>query len=308
VKLDVFTIIGSSSMTASELAKRTGASPRGLRILCDFLTIIDLLKKQGSSYSLTNAARTLLDRSSPFAMGSIVDFIAAPEMIELFFKDPASYVRRGGSDGLSNVAPDHPIWVRFARAMVPIAAATAKRVAAYVATLPHPPSTVLDIAAGHGLFGIELAKMLPKAGVTAVDSAGVLAVARAHAEQAGVVDRFTMLAGDALSLDWARGFDLILLPNFLHHFDPQTCTSLLRKAKASLTAAGRVLAVEFVPNEDRVSPALPVMFAFLMLASTPSGDAYTARELDEMGRNAGFRPATTRPLPPTPQSLTIFEN
>jgi ubiquinone/menaquinone biosynthesis C-methylase UbiE len=191
---------------------------------------------------------------------------------------------------------------------VPIAATPAKRVASYVATLSNPPNTVLDVAAGHGLYGIELAKVLPNARVTAVDSEGVLAVARAHAEAAGVDERFDTLPGDALNLDWGRGFDLILLPNFLHHFDVQTCTSLLRKVKASLVVGGRALAIEFVPNEDRVSPPLPAMFAFLMLASTPSGDAYTARELDEMGRNAGFRPATTRSLPPTPQSLTIFEN
>lgn len=44
-----------------------------------------------------------------------------------------------------------------------------------------------------------------------------------------------------------------------------------------------------------------------MLASTPNGDAYTARELDEMARKAGFAAATTRPLLPTPESLIILE-
>ena len=78
-----------------------------------------------------------------------MDFVAAPEMIELFFRDPVSYVRNGGSTGLANVSPDHPVWVRFAKAMVPFAAANAKRVAAHVAALSNPPYTVLDIAAGH---------------------------------------------------------------------------------------------------------------------------------------------------------------
>ena len=51
---------------------------------------------------------------------------------------------------------------------------------------------------------------------------------------------------------------------------------------------------------------VPAMFAFWMLASTPSGDAYTASELTEMARNAGFKTATTRPLAPTPQTLIAF--
>jgi len=308
VKLDVFTAIGIGTKTADQLSAKIGASPRGLRILCDYLTVIELLKKKDSSYALTPTAKIFLDRSSPFAMGSIVDFVAAPEMLALFFADPAAYVRRGGANGLTSVAPDHPVWVRFAKAMVPFAAATAKRVASYVAALPEPPNTVLDVAAGHGLYGIEVAKALPNARVTAVDWADVLAVARAHAEAAGVDNRFRVLAGNALELDWERDFDLILLPNFLHHFDVETCTALLRKVKASLAVGGAALAVDFVPNEDRVSPALPAMFAFWMLASTPSGDAYTASDLRAMARTAGFAGAATRALPPTPQSLIIFEN
>jgi hypothetical protein len=308
VKLDIFTAIGAEMVSVDDLISRTGASSRGLRILCDYLTIIGLLKKRDAHYGLTHIARTFLDESAPLAMGKIVDFVAAPEILDLFLHDPASYVRRGGSSGLANVAPDHPVWVRFAKAAVPFATTTAKRVALHVATLPEPPYTVLDIAAGHGLFGIEVAKMLPEALVTAVDSAQVLTVARANAESAGVADRFRLLAGNALDMDWGSDFDLILLPNFLHHFDFATCTSLLRKVKASLAVDGSALGIDFVPNEDRISPPTAGMFALWMLATTPGGDAYTISELDEMARNAGFRGARSRLLPPTPESLIIFEN
>jgi hypothetical protein len=172
VKLDVFSLIGAGSTTVDALVSATGASPRGLRILCDYLTVIGLLQKQGTNYDLTPAARRFLDRSSPLAMGDCVDFLAAPEMLALVLDDPVSYVRRGGAEGLSVIAPDHPVWIRFARAMAPFAALTAKRVAAYVATLPQSPLTVLDVAAGHGLYGIEVARAVPAALVTAVDWAG----------------------------------------------------------------------------------------------------------------------------------------
>ena len=308
VKLDIFTTIGAEVMSLDDLASRTGASGRGLRVLCDYLTVIGLLKKQDSRYALTHISKTFLDESAPLAVGKIVDFVAAPEILDLFLNDPAAYVRRGGSSGLANVSPDHPVWVRFAKAAVPFAAAAAKRVAAHVANLADPPYTVLDIAAGHGLYGIEVAKILPEALVTAVDWAPVLTVTRANAEEAGVVDRFRMLAGNALDMDWGSDYDLILLPNFLHHFDFEICTSLLRKVKASLAVGGQVWGIDLVPNEDRVSPPIPAMFAFWMLATTPGGDAYTIRELDEMARNAGFSGATTRALAPTPESLIVFES
>ena len=99
-------------------------------------------------------------------------------MLKLVLDDPVSYVKRGGSNGLAYLAPSHPIWVCFAKAMMPIASLSAKRTAAYFVTQPEPPSTVLDVAAGHGLYGIELAKILPQALVTAVDWAEkVLALA-----------------------------------------------------------------------------------------------------------------------------------
>ena len=191
---------------------------------------------------------------------------------------------------------------------MPFAAATAKKAVAHISTLADPPYTVLDIAAGHGLYGIEVAKAFPEALVTAVDWPAVLTVASANAEQAGVADRYRTIAGNALELDWGGDYDLILLPNFLHHFDFDTCTSLLRKVKVNLAAGGRALSVDFVPNEDRVSPAYPVMFAFQMLATTPGGDAYTASELDSMAKDAGFLGATLYPLPPTSETLIIFDD
>jgi ubiquinone/menaquinone biosynthesis C-methylase UbiE len=308
VKLGIFTTIGSETLSLDDLQARTGLSRRGLRILCDYLTVIGLVQKKDGSYSLPYTSRTFLDESSPFAMGSIVDFAAAPEIIELLFRDPASYVRQGGSEGLALMSPDHPVWVRYAKATMPFASAKAKRVSAFAANSPEPIYNVLDVSAGHGLYGIEIAKAFPDALVTAVDWAPVLEVARANAEAAGVVDRVRMIAGNAMETDWGGDYDLILLPNFLHHFDFETCTSLLRKVRASLIPGGRVLGVEFVPNEDRVSPPMPAGFAFWMLATTPGGDAYTARDLDKMARDAGFTGATIRPLVPDPDSLVVFDS
>ena len=307
VKLDVFSKIATGSTSIDALASATNAAPRGLRILCDYLTVMGLLEKQDTSYSLTPEARRFLDRSSPLAMGDCVDFLAAPEMLTMVLDDPVSYVRRGGADGVSVIAPDHPVWVRFARAMAPFATLTAKRVAAHVASSPQPPRTVLDVATGHGLYGIEVARAVPGASVTAVDWAGVLAIARENAKAAGVDDRYRTIVGSAFDVDWGNGFDLVLLANILHYFDRDTCVALLRRVRSSLSPTGRILGVEFVPNADRVSPPVQAAFAFFMLATCPNGDAYTLGDLDEIARAAGFRGATGRPLAPTTQMLVTFE-
>jgi hypothetical protein len=78
------------------------------------------------------------------------------------------------------------------------------------------------------------------------------------------------------------------VPNFLHHFDVPTCTTLLKKVRAALKPGGRAAIVEFIPNDDRVTPPTAAAFSMIMLVNTPSGDAYTFAEIESMAKNAGF--------------------
>jgi SAM-dependent methyltransferase len=219
----------------------------------------------------------------------------------------ADIVRTGRTvlPGEGSVEPENPVWVEFAHSMAPMMAPMAGPLASIVLEGSTAPMRVLDIAAGHGLFGIEVAKQNPNARVTAVDWAPVLQVASANAAKAGVGDRYRELAGSAFEVDYGEPYDLVLLTNFLHHFDPDTCVRLLEKVHANLKQGGRAAALEFVPNEDRVSPPMSAGFALVMLASTASGDAYTLRELDSMYRRAGFVGITSHPVPTGPHTIVI---
>jgi hypothetical protein len=80
----------------------------------------------------------------------------------------------------------------------------------------------------------------------------------------------------------------VLLTNFLHHFDVPTCVGLLKKVRGALQPGGVSATLEFVPNEDRISPPMVAGFSLTMLISTAAGDAYTFRELAAMHREADF--------------------
>jgi len=305
--LDLFTAIASEEGDIDKTAKRVKASVRGIRILCDYLTVHGFLTKTGVTYELTPSTAAFLTTSSPAWMGSVVEFLAAPEMMSHWLADPVAIVRNGGSNGAGSLAPDNPQWVTFAKAMVPFIAPVAAGVVEDLRRSPTPPKRVLDVAAGHGMFGIEIAKAFPEAEITALDWAGVLSVAEENAKAAGIANRFHTLVGSAFDVPWGSDYDLVLLTNFLHHFDRDTCVSLLEQSRNALTSTGSALAVDFVPNPDRVSPPFPAAFAFMMLGETPQGDAYTAAEFTEMGHAAGFQQITIKPVPRTPQSLIEFE-
>ena len=58
IELDLFTQVAAGRRTPEQLAQACQASPRGVRILADYLTILGLLRKDGDSYQLTPDAGT----------------------------------------------------------------------------------------------------------------------------------------------------------------------------------------------------------------------------------------------------------
>ena len=304
IALDLFSHIATSEGSPDALQKATGASARGLRILCDYLTVAGYVEKSAGQYRLTPSSALFLDRRSPAYVGTIVEFLASPEMFRMFLDDPVAYVRKGGATGWGTVGPDDPVWVGFARAMTPFIVPVA-RATGEILSAGGPSTRILDIAAGHGLFGLEMALRQPSARVTAVDWKNVLEVASENYAARGIGERLERKPGSAFEIEFGTGYDLALLTNFLHHFDEATCVSLLHKVHAALAPGGRIAATEFVPDEGRVSPTVPAAFALIMLATTPAGDAYTFSELDRMFAAAGFVGTKEYKLPPTPQTLLV---
>lgn len=308
IELELFTAIGEGNSTAAEIAKRCDASERGTRILCDFLCIMGFLNKEENRYSLTQDSAIFLDKRSPAYMGGVTEFISTPELTDAF-RNFAAIVRKGGttnSEG-GTVSAENPIWVKFARAMAPMMAMPAQMLAKMIDPKADAKLKVLDIAAGHGLYGIEFAKNNPQAEVVALDWAPVLEVASENAKVAGVNDRYSTLAGSAFDVDYGTGYDLVLLTNFLHHFDIPTNETLLRKVHAALNDGGRVATVEFVPNDDRITPPDAASFSVTMLGSTESGDAYTFAEFEKMFANAGFARSEIQALPASIEQVVVSQ-
>jgi 2-polyprenyl-3-methyl-5-hydroxy-6-metoxy-1,4-benzoquinol methylase len=287
IELEIFTAIAEGDTTAATIAKRCKASERGVRTLCDFLTIHGFLTKEGMQYGLAPDSAVFLNKTSPAYVGGAIEFLLTPRVREAHAR-LTDAVRQGGSAlGEGNMLPDNPDWVKFARAMMPLMVMPA-RIMAEELRKGGEAHKVLDIAAGHGIYGISVAKQNPTAQIYASDWKNVLEVAAENAKAMGVGDRHHLLPGSAFDVDFGGGYDLALITNFLHHFDPPTCTSFMKKVYASLAPGGRAAIVEFVPNPDRVTPPMAAAFSMMMLATTPSGDAYTFAELEKMSKDAGF--------------------
>jgi 2-polyprenyl-3-methyl-5-hydroxy-6-metoxy-1,4-benzoquinol methylase len=305
LELDLFTHIAGGAATVSLLSERAQASERGIRILCDYLVVIGLLSKAGQHYALEPEAALFLNAQSPAYLGDGARFLTHDGMIGAF-RRLAETVRSGRLADEGTLAPHDPIWVEFARSMAPMIRGQAQRLAPHV-TEPGHPASVLDVAAGHGLFGLEVAAWNPMAQVVAVDWPNVLEVARENAAAYGVADRYRTIPGSAFDVDLGTGYDLVLLPNFVHHFDRATIVQLLTRIRRAIRRGGLLATVEFVPNEDRVTPPVAAAFGLMMLGTTPAGDVYTFTELEAMFHEAGFGESRLVSLDPTPQQAVLTQ-
>lgn len=328
VDLDVFTAIAEGKHSVAELAQRCQASERGMRMLCDALVIIGFITKENDRYELTLDSATFLDRRSRAYMGTAAQTIGA-DVQQQAFSTLGAAVRKGGTvlGGDGSLVAENPFWVEFARNMAPMMRRPAQVVAGLLSAEAKggagtsavagrgtggvgeggktPVRKILDVAGGHGVFGITLAQQNPGAVVTAVDWANVLEVAKENAQQGGVAERYRWLPGSAFDVDFGSDFDVVLLTNFMHHFDPTMCEALMHKVHKALVPEGRVVIVDFVPDETRVTPAQAAKFCLTMLVSTASGDVYTFSEYQRMLGNADFRAVTFHDIPGTPQQVVL---
>jgi hypothetical protein len=185
IQLDIFSVIAEGDTTAAAIANRSKTTERGVRILCDYLTIHGLLSKTGEGYSLAPDSAMFLDRRSPAYMGSIVDFLTGEEQVDGFTR-LADAVRKGGSAKPETpFEPDDPMWVLFAQAMKPLMYMLAQGVAQELRK-GGEVHKVLDIAAGHGIYGISVAQQNPQAHIYAADWPKVLEVATQNAKALGI--------------------------------------------------------------------------------------------------------------------------
>ena len=308
IELDIFTAIADGANTAALLAAKTGAAERGVRILCDYFTVKEFLAKKGGQYALTQESAIFLNRHSPACACTMIHFLASPELRKNFATLTGA-VRKGGTacEGGDNTKPHDDFWVNFARSMAPLTVPNAEFIAGLTGASEGKPCKVLDIAAGHGMFGITLARRNPKAQIVALDWPAVLEVAKENAVKLGVAERHTTRPGSAFETDLGEGYDYVLLTNILHHFDIPTCEKLMRRVLAALKLGGKAITLEFVPNEDRVTPPMAAAFSLVMLADTDAGDAYTFTEYEKMFCNAGFAKTTLHPVPDMPQQVLVSE-
>ena len=300
----LFDLLDEAPRTVRDLAARSGASARGLTAILNALVGLEFLAKRGDRYALTPESAAFLVSTKPAYHGGFFRHVIRqilPQWLRL--KEVVGSGRQAVT--ANQQGEGQQFFAEFVEGLFPMSYKAAQVLGEHLG-IPRAtsPTSVLDIGAGSGVWGIALAHQSPRVTVRAVDWPAVLKVTNKLARRHGVGDRLRTVAGDLLKADFGTGHRVATIGHILHSEGPDRSRQLLRKTFAALAPGGTIAISEFVPNDDRTGPPLPLIFAINMLLHTEAGDTFTFAEMAEWLREAGFaNPRLLKAPAPSPLIL-----
>jgi ubiquinone/menaquinone biosynthesis C-methylase UbiE len=288
VRLNVFSLLASGQKTAADVARAAGASERGMRMLLDALTALQLLAKSGGRYRLTPATERYLVRESPEYMGAIME----DDSLWKSWEHLVDAVRTGHPPRrIERQAEAERFFPVLVRSLHVLNRQPARRAAEALGVgASRRGLRVLDVACGSGVWGIAAAEADPSAAVTMQDFPGVLEHTREYVKRHGLTGRCDYLPGDLKQVDFgSERYDLALLGNIAHSEGEASSRDLFRRLHRALRPKGQLAVIEVIPNEERTGPPRALIFALNMLVNTDVGDTYTLAEYRQWLTEAGFK-------------------
>ena len=292
VKLDLFTPLSMSPLVAGQLADRCQLDERGLTMLLDALTAMFLLNKEAGAYRATPFASQYLSRDSEDYLGHII--MHHHHLVDSWSRLDESV--RSGRPSRKRVSHDAADEEResFLLGMYNLARMIAPQVAARVDLSGR--RHLLDLGGGPGTYAIHFCRENPELQATVFDLPGTQPIAEQTIRQFGMQERIDFLPGDFQTDPVAGDYDVAWLSHVLHGEDPVGCATMVDKAVATLVPGGLLLVQEFILDDTRTRPLFPALFSLNMLLGTPSGQAYSAREIKQMLSAAGLGQVRRLPI------------
>ncbi|MGA9069059.1 MAG: methyltransferase [Terracidiphilus sp.] len=290
IRHHLFDVLDSGPKSLEEICEATGASRRGLSAILNFLVGFDFLRKQGERFALAPESAAFLVSTKPGFQGGLIRH-TSEQLLPNWLKLTEVVATGRPAAAVNQQGPGSEFFQEFVNDIFPMSYHVAQELAQHLALAG--PVSVLDLAAGSGVWGIALAQSSPQVRVTAVDWHGVIPVTRKTVARFGLSERFSFHEGDLQEADFGSGHNVATLGHILHSEGVERSKALLKKTFAALTSGGTIAIAEFLVNAERTGPLNGLIFAVNMLVNTDCGDTFSFEEISGWLREAGFKDART---------------
>jgi len=291
----VFGAVETTDGSCAAVAKATGSSGRGTRLLLDACVAEELLEKDGETYRNTAVGKMALvpggkadltkairyNRDVYPAWGRLAEFVESGKPAER----PEIHL---GEDAARTKA--------FAAAMFGRAMGIGRGIVPMLGKLD---GKVLDLAGGPGAYAIQMCQANPSMTCVTVDLPAISTEAKNYVAQFGLADRIACRAGDYHTDEYEpAAYDVVTIFGALHQESPEQIVDILKRARRALKPGGRVIVMDMMTDATHAAPKFSALFAVNMALTTANGWVFSDEELKGWMREAGFDPGGTIAVPP----------
>lgn len=284
-ELNLFTLLASQPLSAEEITVRIKGDLRGLTVLLDALTAMDLLVKQAGKYYCPPPISSFLSKNSSDSVLPMVHHMAHlwqrwSDLTKIVcpsacLTEAASPQEKKEEELRDFIGAMHAIAAKLAPAII-------------TAVNPGRAKTLLDVGGASGTYTLAFLQAAPQMKAALFDKPEVLEMARKRLGEAGALDRVRLVGGDFYRDEFPPGHDLAFVSAIIHQNSPAQNLDLYRKVFRSLNPGGRIIIRDHVMEADRTRPKDGAVFAVNMLVGTSGGNTYTYEEIQSSLSQAGF--------------------
>jgi len=283
VSLGIFETLRNEPLTAAEVAARNQLDVECTELLLRALVGIDYLGQQENRYTLSPLSRdTMIAGAKNELWGYLQWNYTQWEMVARL----EDLIRTGRGIDFHRTMSDPQKWADYQRAMLEVARFEAPVVADNIPVKPGA-GRLLDLAGAHGLIGAAICRRHPPMKSDVLDLPEAIETARALAQAEKIDDVVSHRAGDLLTDEYGKDYDVVLLSNILHHFQEDANLEILRRSRNALAPQGTI-AIWEIETSNLKEKASESDAAALFFRLTSNARCYHGGDYAQWLEQAGF--------------------
>ena len=299
IELDIFTLLSRGPLTASEIATALKLHQRAVPDFPDALLSLNMLTREGDGpearYSNGPLPAYYLVKGTPTYKGGFLEMCATrlyhywghfTEALQTGRCQNESHPRNADSKDVwsSMYGTDEKLEI-FMQAMGALNNDAQRELAKKMdwATL----SSHLDLGGADGLLSCEVVSANPHVKSTTLDLERVSRVARNNIARRGLTDKIGIVSGSFWDWPFPKA-DVITMGVIVHNYNLEKKMVLLRKAYDALNPGGRLVALEYLIEDDRRGSLPALMMSLHMILDQDGGFDFTSRDFDGWAKEVGF--------------------
>jgi hypothetical protein len=163
---------------------------------------------------------------------------------------------------------------------------------------------LLDVGGGSGAYSIAFCAANPQLSATILDFSETVDTAKRYAGEAGLADRISHIAGNAIAVDWPVGHDVVLMSYVWSAVGEADIAVLAKRAFDALPPGGLVLVHDYMVDDAREGPRFAAWYLLGSVLDNPTAICLTPTYVEQILRDVGFQIGGTEVMLPGITMLT----